>query len=162
MKISNDKVVQLTYQLFDANDQLLESCDEHDPQLYLHGHNNMMGSVERALEGKVAGDVLSLALAPANAFGEREEDKIARVPIKHLLGAPKRIQVGMIVNVNTEQGAMPSTVLKVGKFNVDVDTNHPLAGESVRFEIKVLDVRDATADEISHGHAHGPGGHHHD
>ncbi|HSG60164.1 MAG TPA: peptidylprolyl isomerase [Pseudomonadales bacterium] len=161
MKISKDKVVQLTYQLFDANDALLEACDEQDPQLYLHGHNNMMRSVELALEGKEAGAELSLPLAPVDAFGEREEGKLARVPIKHLIGAPKRLQVGMVVNVNTEQGAMPSTVIKVGKFNVDVDTNHPLAGESVRFELKVLDVRDATAEEIAHGHAHGPGGHHH-
>ena len=83
------------------------------------------------------------------------------MPIKHLVNAPKRLQPGMIVSVNTDQGAVPATIIKVGKFNVDIDTNHPMAGQHVRFELQVLDVRDATAEEIDHGHAHGPGGHHH-
>ncbi len=161
MQISKDKVVQMAYQLYNADDQLIESSDEGQPQLYLHGHNNMMPSVEKQLEGLSAGESASLTLSSDEAYGEREEGHVARVPIKHLVGAPKRLQVGMVVSVNTEQGAAPATVLKVGKFNVDLDTNHPLAGQSVRFEVQVLDVRDATAEELQHGHAHGPGGHHH-
>jgi FKBP-type peptidyl-prolyl cis-trans isomerase SlyD len=161
MQISKNKVVQLAYQLYNDQDQLIEASDEGQPQLYLHGHNGMMASVEQALEGKQAGDTLSLPLAPEQAFGVREETKAARVPIKHLVNAPKRLQPGMIVSVNTDQGAVPATIIKVGKFNVDIDTNHPMAGQHVRFELQVLDVRDATAEEIDHGHAHGPGGHHH-
>lgn len=161
MQITKDKVVQIAYQLYNEADQLIEASEEGQPQLYLHGHNNMMVSVEQALEGHIEGDSVSLQLSPEEAYGVREEGKVARVPIKHLVGAPKRLAVGMIVSVNTDQGAVPATILKVGKFNVDIDTNHPLAGQPVRFEVQVVSVREASAEELDHGHAHGPGGHHH-
>jgi FKBP-type peptidyl-prolyl cis-trans isomerase SlyD len=120
-----------------------------------------MPALEKALEGKTSGDELEVTLEPKDAYGERIEGRIQRVPIKHLANIPKRIRPGMAVQVNTENGVRSATVLKAGKFNVDVDTNHPLAGKALTFKITIVDLRDATADEIAHGHAHGPGGHHH-
>jgi len=161
VKIENNKVVQFAYQLLDSEGDLLESSDAGRPQLYLHGHNNNMPAIESALTGKQTGDEVTVVLSPEEGYGQRDESRLARIPIKHLLNAPKRLTKGLIVNINTENGAMPATILKVGKFNVDVDVNHPLAGQTVTFKISILDVRDATAEEIEHGHAHGPGGHHH-
>ena len=88
-----------------------------------------------------------------------------RIPIKHLHNHEKlknKIKVGMTVQVNTQNGPWDAVVLKVGKFNVDIDSNHPLAGKTLTFALEVVDVRDATPEELSHGHAHGVGGHHHD
>ncbi|WP_369821112.1 peptidylprolyl isomerase, partial [Oleiphilus sp. HI0067] len=89
---------------------------------------------------------------------------VQRVLIKHLMGDKKqlaRLKPGMTVGINTEQGARQATVVKAGKFNVDVDTNHPLAGKDLTFDIEIISIREATKEEISHGHAHGVGGHHH-
>lgn len=161
MNIENDKVVSFSYQLLDVDGNVLEACDADHPELYLHGHNNTMPAIEAALLGKQAGDSISVTLAPAEGYGERDESRIARVPIKHLINPPKKLRPGALVNINTEGGATPATVLKVGKFNVDLDINHPLAGQTVTFNINIIDVRDASEEEVAHGHAHGPGGHHH-
>jgi FKBP-type peptidyl-prolyl cis-trans isomerase SlyD len=88
----------------------------------------------------------------------RDETAVQRVPIKHLI-RPGKLAVGLAVNVNTSAGARRGTVLKVGRFNVDVDLNHPLAGKTLVFDLRIVDVRDATPEEIAHRHAHGPGGH---
>ncbi len=161
MNIEDNKVVQFSYQLLDAQGTLIEASDVDKPQLYLHGHNNNMPAIEKALQGKKGGDEITVELSPEEGYGHRDESRLARVPIKHLLHAPKRLSKGLVVNINTENGPVPATILKVGKFNVDLDVNHPLAGQTVTFKINVLDVRDATAEEIEHGHAHGHGGHHH-
>ena len=161
MQIAKNSVVTFHYTLSNVGGEELESSDQNQPALYLHGHNNIMPALESALEGKEAGDELSVTLEAKDAYGERRPDSIQRVPIKHLVNAPKRIRPGMAVQVNTQSGPQAATVIKVGKFNVDVDSNHPLAGMSLSFALQVVDVREATDDEIAHGHAHGPGGHHH-
>jgi len=159
MLISKDTVVQLHYQLSDDNG-LLESSQGSDPLLYLHGHQNMLPAIEQALEGKSKGDKLELTLAPKDAYGERREDAIQSVQVKHLQGA-KKWQPGMMAVVQTEHGPRQVKVVKVGMFKADVDTNHPLAGKTLQFSFEILDVRAASEEEIAHGHAHGVGGHHH-
>lgn len=159
MLISKDTVVQLHYQLSDDNG-LLESSQGSDPLLYLHGHQNMLPAIEQALEGKSKGDTLELTLAPKDAYGERREDAIQSVQVKHLQGA-KKWQPGMMAVVQTEHGPRQVKVVKVGMFKADVDTNHPLAGKTLQFKFDILDVRAASEEEIAHGHAHGVGGHHH-
>lgn len=159
MLISKDTVVQLHYQLSDDNG-LLESSQGSDPLLYLHGHQNMLPAIEQALEGKSKGDKLELTLAPKDAYGERREDAIQSVQVKHLQGA-KKWQPGMMAVVQTEHGPRQVKVVKVGMFKADVDTNHPLAGKTLKFSFEILDVRAASEEEIAHGHAHGVGGHHH-
>ncbi|WP_417593902.1 FKBP-type peptidyl-prolyl cis-trans isomerase [Oceanospirillum sp.] len=160
MGISKDKVVQFYYTLKDEAGQTLEKNVGADPVAYLHGHKNMMPGVEKALEGREAGEEFTVTLPPEETYGVRRENSEQRVPVKHLMGA-KKWKPGMMAVVQTEQGQRQVTVIKVGKFMVTVDTNHPMAGKTLTFDMIVADVRDATSEEIAHGHAHGIGGHHH-
>ncbi|OKY25782.1 MULTISPECIES: FKBP-type peptidyl-prolyl cis-trans isomerase [Thalassotalea] len=160
MNISDNNVVQFHYTLKDDQGQEIESSIGNEPLAYLHGHKNMIVGVEKALTGKQAGDKFSVTVAPVDGYGERDENAVQRVPAKHLQGA-KKWRAGMQAVVETEQGARQVTVIKAGRFMVDVDVNHPLAGKTITFDIEVIDVREATEDEISHGHAHGVGGHQH-
>ena len=159
MKITQNTVVQLHYQLSDENG-LLESSAQSEPLLYLHGHQNMLPAIEAALAEKTVGDKLDLVLTPEQAYGERRDDAIQSVMVKHLQGA-KKWKAGMSAVIETEQGPRQVTIVKMGMFKADVDTNHPLAGKTLTFNFEVLDVRAASDDEIAHGHAHGIGGHHH-
>lgn len=160
MKIADKSVVQFHYVLKDESGKEIESSKGNDPIAYLHGYNNTLVGLEKAFEGKEAGDSFSATLQPEEAYGERKEDAIQRVPAKHLQGA-KKWKAGMTAVVQTEQGQRQVTVVKVGKFMVTVDINPPLAGKVITFDVDVVDVREATAEEIEHGHAHGVGGHHH-
>lgn len=160
MSIVKDTVVQLHYSLFDGDNNLIEKTPADQPIAYLHGHRNMIVGFEQAMEGKAVGEHVSITLSPEQAYGQRNENAVARVPVKHLQGA-KVWKPGMNAVVHTEQGARQVTVVKVGLKMVDVDTNHPLAGKTIRFEVDVVAVRAATAEELAHGHAHGDGGHHH-
>lgn len=164
MKITDKTVVQFHYVLKDEAGQELESSHGNDPLAYLHGANNTLVGLEKALTDKEAGDKFSVTLQPEDAYGERQEDMVQRVPVKHLEGLPSKNakwKAGMIGVVHTEQGQRQVTVLKAGKFMVTVDINPPLAGKVLTFDIEVVDVRAATDEEVEHGHAHGVGGHHH-
>ncbi len=159
MQITKDTVVQFHYTLSDETG-VLENSRSQDPVLYLQGHGNLIEGLEKSMEGHKAGDTFNVTLAPADAYGERTDDSIQSVQVKHLMGA-KKWKPGMVAVVNTEQGQRQVTVVKVGMFKAEVDTNHPLAGKTLSFDIDVIDVRAASAEEIEHGHAHGVGGHHH-
>lgn len=163
MQIEKNKVVTFHYRLSEAgNDEALESSHDRDPLAYLHGRGTILKGLEQALEGKQNGDQVNVSLPPEQAYGPRREDAQQRIPIKHLiLGKNKKLRVGQIVAVNTQQGQREATIVKVGRFNVDVDSNHPLAGKTLVFDVEIVDVRDATEEEIAHGHAHGVGGHQH-
>lgn len=160
MKIAEKTVVQFHYVLKEEDGTEIESSHDNDPMAYLHGANNTLVGLENALAGKEAGDKFSVTLQPEEAYGERQEDMIQRIPVKHLQGAAKW-KAGMTAVVQTEQGQRQVTVVKVGKFMVTVDINPPLAGKVLTFDLEVVDVREATEDEVQHGHAHGVGGHHH-
>jgi FKBP-type peptidyl-prolyl cis-trans isomerase SlyD len=160
MQIGPDTVVSFHYTLRNAAGELVETSRDSEPTLYLHGHGNVMPAIEKQLEGRAVGDSFTATLSAADAFGEKQEDSIQRVAIKYFKHAGK-LMPGQAVRLNTENGPMTVTVIKVGKFSVDVDTNHPLAGQDVSFDVEVMDVRAASAEEIQHGHAHGVGGHHH-
>jgi len=163
MLIQDNSVVRFHYELSEVTadgNRFLEKNDANDAMAYLHGHGAIIAGMEKALEGKQPGDEFEITLEPVDAYGERNEDARQRIPVKHLY-QKKKLKPGMVVSVNTEDGPREVVIEKVGKFNVDVDTNHPLAGKTLHFKIKVEAVRDATAEELSHGHAHGPGGHQH-
>ena len=163
MKITDKTVVQFHYTLKDEAGEELESSFGSDPLAYLHGQKNMLVGVEKALTDKEAGDKFSTTLQPEDAYGERKEDAIQRIPAKHLQDAAgtTKWKPGMIAVVQTEQGQRQVTVIKSGKFMVTVDMNSPLAGKVLTFDIEVVDVRAATDEEVEHGHAHGVGGHQH-
>lgn len=160
MKVEDKKVVKFHYVLKDEQQEELESTIGGEPVAYLHGFKNMLAGVEKGMEGRVAGEQFSITLSPEEGYGERVEGSVQRVPMKHLQGA-KKWKPGMIAEVDTEQGRRQVTIVKVGKFMVTVDSNHPYAGRTLSFDVDVLDVRDATAEELAHGHAHGVGGHQH-
>ena len=159
MKVEDEKVVQFLYVLKDEQQKVLESTDG-EPVACLHGYNNIMSGLENALVGKAVGDKFSAVLASEDAYGERVEGAVQRVPVKHLQGA-KKWKPGMVATVETEQGSRQVSVIKMGKFMATVDSNHPFAGKILTFDLEVVDIRDASVEEVTHGHAHGAGGHQH-
>lgn len=160
MQIEKNKVISFHYRLTDEEGTEIENSYDGDPVAYLHGYRNIIQGLEQAMAGKQSGESFTTTVEPELGYGLRKESSVQRIPIKHLMTKGK-LKPGMVVAVQTEHGARQVTVVKVGKFNVDVDTNHPFAGKVLNFAVEILDVRDASAEEIAHGHAHGVGGHHH-
>ncbi len=160
MQIEKNKVVTFHYILTEVDGDQIEDSRSGDPVASLHGSGSILPALEKALEGKQAGDKLSITLPPEQAYGERKADSIARVPVKHLLSKGK-LKVGKVVELNTDNGPQPATVVKVGRYSVDVDRNNPLAGKTLTFDLDITDVRDSTQAERAHGHSHGVGGHQH-
>lgn len=152
MKIEKNKVVSFHYNVFDADGSQVESSRAGEPLQILYGAGNIIPGLEKALEGKAAGDHVEVTVAPEDAYGERNEALLQRVPKKRF-GAAK-LSPGQVVMVQTQQGPRPLTVVKVGMSVVDVDLNHPMAGKTLRFEVDVIDVREASEEEIAHRHVH--------
>jgi FKBP-type peptidyl-prolyl cis-trans isomerase SlyD len=160
VKISNQTVVSFHYTLRNSSGEDLETSRDGEATAYLHGANNIIPALEAALEGLEAGAHTEVTLTAEQAYGERREDRVQKVPVKHLVYRGS-LKVGMTVQLNTADGRHPVTVTKVGRHSAEIDTNHPLAGQTLVFAIDIVDVRAASAEEIAHGHAHGAGGHHH-
>ena len=160
MVIGPDSVVRFHYRVSEAEQGVLEDTRSGPPMTYLHGHGGMLAALEEAMVGKQVGDHLSITLRPEQAYGEFREGAVVRVPVSHVLGHDKkrRYRPGMVVHVNSQQGAQPVRVVKVGLKNLDVDMNHPYAGKTLTFDIDIVEVRQATPEEIDHGHVHGEGG----
>ena len=162
MTISQHKVVSIHYKVADAaNEEVIDSSEGGDPMTYLHGAQNIIPGLEQALEGKQVGDELVVTVEPGEAYGEYSEDRIQQVPIE-AFAEMEKVEPGMVVTAQTEGGQVNLVVTEVDEATVTVDANHPLAGKSLTFDVKVEAVRDASEEEITHGHVHGPGGHHHD
>ena len=157
MLISDKKVVFFHYTLTNDEGEEIESSRGRQPMAYLQGANNIIPGLEKAMAGKAAGDQFQVTVPPAEAYGERQPNRQQRIPSKHF-GDLKRLRPGQAVSIKTRRGPIQAIVVKVGRFNVDVDTNHPLAGQTLTFDVEVMAVRDASQAEISHGHVHGPGG----
>lgn len=160
MKVDKNSVVLFHYRLTDDSGVEIESNIEAEPSAYLHGHGGIIPGLEKAMIGRESGESFQVSVPPEEAYGSRKPDSMQRLPIKHLLGA-KRWKPGMIAQVQTSQGRRHVMVAKVGHKFADVDTNHPLAGRTLTFDITISEVRVASTEEIAHGHAHGVGGHHH-
>ncbi len=157
MVIEKDKVVTFHYVLTELDKDMIEDSRDTVPAVFLHGHNAMMPGIEKALAGKSIGGKASVTLPPKEAYGLREEYESRRIPKKYVLTKGKLV-AGMAVEINTNNGAKAATLVKVGRYNVDIDPNHPLAGKTLTFDMEVIDVRDATEEELEHGHVHGVGG----
>jgi FKBP-type peptidyl-prolyl cis-trans isomerase SlyD len=160
MIVEKDKAVSFHYTLKNADGEQMETSREKDPMTYLHGANNIIPGLEKAMEGHAVNDEFSVTVEPEQAYGIRNEKNVQRVPLKRLKGIGK-ISVGQVLNLKTNNGQVQVTVLKVGRFNVDVDGNHPLAGKQLTFDVEITDIRDASEEELEHRHVHGPGGHQH-
>lgn len=160
MQIESQKVVTLHYTLTDEQGTVIDQSEDGS-FVYMHGSNGIIPGLENALTGKKAGDELSVSVAPEDAYGERSDAMLQQVP-KSMFEDQSQVEVGMQFHAQGPNGeTLIVTVTEVSEENVTVDGNHPLAGVQLNFDVKVIDVRDATAEEVSHGHVHGPGGHHH-
>jgi len=161
MQISENKVVTIDYTLKDDNGNVLDSSQGGPGLAYLHGASNIIPGLEKALSGKAQGDSLNVSVAPEEAYGQRDDSMIQTVPREMFEGAD--VQVGAQYHASTPEGQpITITVVEVKDDGVVIDGNHPLAGQTLHFDVTVSDVREATEEELAHGHVHGPGGHHHE
>jgi FKBP-type peptidyl-prolyl cis-trans isomerase SlyD len=161
MQIEKHKVATIDYTLTNPEGQVLDSSKGAQPLSYLHGVGGIIPGLESALEGKSKGEQLSVTIAPEQAYGSRNEQLVQEVPRNAFQGV-QDIRPGMQFRAQGANGQQHVvTVVGIGNDTVKVDANHPLAGVTLKFDVNVVDVRDATADEIQHGHVHGPGGHQH-
>lgn len=160
MKISKDKATSIQYKLTNTGGDVLDQSADGSPLTYLHGHKNIIAGLESALEGKEKGDQVQVTVQPADGYGERNDELVQKVP-RTLFDAGVDLQPGMRFEAKADQGTQIIKVVSIEEEEVTVDANHPLAGEVLSFDVTVADVREATQEEIDHGHVHGPGGHHH-
>jgi len=156
MQIAKHKVASIHYTLTDNDGKVLDSSSGREPLIYIQGIGNLIPGMEEGLEGKKQGDKVNLKVSPEKGYGVKSDELIQKVP-RSAFGDQK-IENGM--QFQTNQGGVV-TVTHIGLSEITVDANHPLAGVELNFAVEVLSIREATEDELAHGHVHGPGGHHH-
>jgi FKBP-type peptidyl-prolyl cis-trans isomerase SlyD len=154
MVIEKDRVVTIDYKLHDAAGEVLDSSDASEPLVYLHGNENIIAGLEKHLLGKKAGDEVVCVVPAKEGYGERDEALVFKVS-KSDFGEGSSIELGMQFEAHGEEGAQIVTVMGIEGDEVTIDANHPLAGAELHFSVKVMDVREATAEELEHGHVHG-------
>lgn len=159
MTIQRNKVVTINYTLTDETGSLLESSEGQEPLTYLHGVGNLIPGLEASLEGKSAGASLKVSVPPEDAYGVWDQEKVMDIPRSQFSGV-ENVEAGMQFSVQSEAGEEVVTVSKVEGETVTIDANHPLAGKTLTFDVTIVGIRDATAEELDHGHVHGHGGHH--
>lgn len=160
MKIQQNAVVSIEYVLRDDAGEIIDQSGEA-PLAYLHGHGNIVPGLEKALEGLEAGAEKKTTVAPAEGYGERNEHAVMTLPKSELPDGVEP-QVGMGLSGRTPDGQpIPLWISEIHESSITLDGNHPLAGRTLDFSVTVRDVRDATEEELAHGHVHGPGGHAH-
>lgn len=159
MNISKNTVPSLAYTLKNTDGELLDKADKDNAFIYLHGHSGIIVGLEKALEGKIVGDSLTLEIPPEEAYGERKESSIQDVPLDMFGNVDKsELYEGAQFQAETNQGMQVVTVQQIGEESITIDGNHPMAGLTLQFDIEVLDIRSATEEEIAHGHIHAHGG----
>nr|WP_298250202.1 peptidylprolyl isomerase [uncultured Halomonas sp.] len=160
MQIAQNSVVAFHYTLTNDAGEVLDSSEGREPLTYLHGAGNIIPGLEKELEGRVAGDKLNATIAPAEGYGEKQDQLVQEVPRDAFQGV-ESIEPGMQFQAQTEGGPLMVTVTQVGGDTVTVDGNHPLAGQTLNFDVEVASVREASDEEAEHGHVHGEGGQEH-
>ncbi len=160
MQVSAQKVVFIHYTLTNDDGEVIDSSEGHAPLAYIHGEGNIIPGLENALVGKSAGDTLKVSIPPEEGYGLRDDSLVQAVPKEAFHGVDE-ILPGMQFHTETADGGQLVTVLQVQDDMVILDGNHPMSGQTLNFDVQVTEVRDATAEELAHGHVHGEGGHHH-
>ncbi len=169
MKVTKDQAVYFDYQVRNSRSELLDSSEGSGPMAYVHGYSSIIPGLEKALEGKAAGDEIQVVVPPVEAYGLRDEKRMGTVS-RSIFPTDADIKPGMRFRATSEHGADNVVVVAVEGDNITVDANHPLAGETLTFQVTIRDVRPATSEELAHGHVHhehghegcGCGHHHHD
>lgn len=160
MQVADNKVISIHYILTNDNGAVIDQSDDGQPLIYLHGAGNIIPGLEQALLGKSAGDKLKVTVSPDQGYGERVESMVQVVP-KSMFEGIDKIELGMQFHAEGNTGPVVVTVTRIEGDQITIDGNHPLAGETLTFDVEVADIRDATADELAHGHIHGPDCQHH-
>jgi FKBP-type peptidyl-prolyl cis-trans isomerase SlyD len=160
MKAALNTVVTMHYTLTDDSGAVIDSSAGSDPLAYLHGHGNIIPGLEKALEGKAAGHKSKVTVAPAEGYGEKNPEAIFEAPREHF-PPDMSLAVGERVYADGPNGQLALTIVEVNEHGAVLDANHPLAGKILHFDVEIVEVRAATEEELTHGHVHGPGGHHH-
>ncbi len=159
MKIEKDKVVSIEYTVKNQAGEVLETSQGDEPLAFIQGSGSLLPAVEKALLGQAAGHTAQLALTPEDGFGVRDEKRIRNVPLRKF--GNQKIKVGGRYAMKADDHVEEVMVTAIKGDYASVDGNHPFAGMHLSFEVKVVEVRDATKDELAHGHVHGAHGHHH-
>lgn len=161
MQITKHTVATLEYTLTDESGEVLDTSKGRGPLAYVHGLGMLIPGLEEELEGKVQGDSLKARIEPDKGYGVRDDQMVQSVP-REQLPAEVDVEVGMQFQAQTQDGgAHVVTVVEIEGETIKLDANHPLAGVTLHFDVEVVEVREATSEEIEHGHVHGPGGHEH-
>jgi FKBP-type peptidyl-prolyl cis-trans isomerase SlyD len=161
MSLAQNKVVTFNYTLKDDDGNILDSTSGSSPFAFLSGNGQILPKLEEALNGMLLGTKKNVKINAADAYGEYNEGAVQQVDRTNF---PKDadLQPGMQFMANSPDGnQMPFIISEVKDDNIKIDFNHPLAGKNLEFDVELLDIRDATSEELAHGHVHGPGGHHH-
>lgn len=156
MQITKNAVVAIDYKLTDDSGEVIDSSEGQDPLAYLHGAGNIIPGLEKALEGKAVGDELQVNVPAAEGYGERSGE-LVQVISREQFGEVEDLRVGQQFQVQTDEGYLVFTVTRIDGDAVTIDGNHPLAGANLNFDVAVREVREATAEELSHGHIHDEG-----
>jgi FKBP-type peptidyl-prolyl cis-trans isomerase SlyD len=159
MIITQNSVVTIEYTLKDDQGEIIDSSEGDVPLVYLHGCKNIVPGLERELTGKKVGDELSVIVTAEEGYGPRLDQLIMKLK-REELATIKDLEVGLQLQAQTDEGVQVFTVIGLEGDDVTLDGNHPLAGQNLNFTVKVMDIRLASDEEIKHGHAHGPDGHH--
>jgi len=160
MQISENKVVSFDYTLTDNDGATIDSSQGHEPLAYIHGSGFLIPGLEREMVNKKVGDAFQVQVSPEDGYG-RIDPELVKVVEREMFGDVENLQPGMQFQAETEEGTEVVTIKEIAGDEVTVDGNHPLADVTLNFDIKVVDIREATAEELDHGHVHGAGGHHH-
>lgn len=160
MQIIQQSVASIEFTLTDDEGRVIDSSKNSGPLVYMHGAGSLLPGLQAKLEGKSAGDAFKTRIAPEDAYGERDPKKVQSVPRSHL-PEEVEVQLGMQFQTQSIEGMEVMTVVKIQDETIKLDGNHPFAGVALNFEMKVLEVREATAEELEHRHVHGEGGHQH-
>jgi len=161
MRVEQNKVVMMHYKLADKDGNVIDQSEGRPPLAYIHGIGALVPGLETELEGKVKGDKFSTVVSPEDAYGTRDEELVRVVPKSGFQG-DEEMQLGMQVQIDTgEKGLAIATLVKIDGDDITLDLNHPLSDMELHFDIDIVDIREATDEEIAHGHVHGEGGHQH-
>ena len=160
MQVAQNAVVAIHYTLTNDAGEKIDSSEGREPLAYLHGQGQIVPGLEKELEGKAAGDKVQAKVTPEEGYGEKIDAMVQEIPMDAFQGV-ESVEPGMQFQAQTENGPLTVTVTKVEGETATVDGNHPLAGETLNFDVEIVEVREASAEELEHGHAHGEGGHQH-
>ncbi|MBC7530749.1 MAG: peptidylprolyl isomerase [Oligoflexus sp.] len=160
MNAAQNSVVLMDYTVKDEEGNIIDTSSGHEPLAFIVGLGNIIPGLEREFIGKKKGDAFTVTVKPEDGYGDKDDALVETVPRAQFAGV-KNLAVGMQLQAQTDDDTMVVTVIELTDTEVTVDANHPLAGKTLNFDVKVVEVRDPTAEEMSHGHVHGTGGHHH-